>query len=270
MASRSSVALAATVHQPTDRLVPLCQVHVPALVASYAAVSAYCSAQTHPTIISILEQHGVRVTRGSGPPSGIDGIGMVRRETIRAGLQTGLPYLQMGDFDRILHWMGSFPRELELVIAELPRYDFLVLGRTERAWATHPAYQAQTEPLFNRVFCQVSGQPWDVGAGSRGLSRRAALALLDLSREATVGVDAEWPLLLLRRDGFCVGYRPCEGLEFETADRYGPEIEALGGYEQWAAHMSASPEQWILRLRIALLIAESAVRYGTDGAHNDW
>jgi hypothetical protein len=87
---------------------------------------------------------------------------------------------------------------LETVVAAIPNYDLLVLGRTERAWATHPPHQAETEPLFNRVFHLATGLPWDIGAGSRGLSRRAAELLLSISREPTVGVDAEWPLLLLK------------------------------------------------------------------------
>ncbi|MGC9335203.1 MAG: hypothetical protein ACP5JJ_13705, partial [Anaerolineae bacterium] len=150
------------------------------------------------------------------------------------------------------------------------QYDLLVLGRTPRAWSTHPPYQSETEPLFNRVFALATGLSWDIGAGSRGLSRRAVEALLRLSREETVGIDAEWPLLLLNwaeqppepgHDGFQVGYRACEGLEFETADRFGPEIEAAGGYAQWEAQMSAEPKRWAFRLEVARLIAEAVVRY---------
>jgi hypothetical protein len=151
---------------------------------------------------------------------------------------------------------------MDAVAAEIPSYDLLVLGRTERAWATHPPYQAETEPLFNKAFALVSGRPWDIGAGSRGLSRRAAEMLLETSQEPTIGVDAEWPLLLLNRHGVRVGYRTCEGLEFETADRFGAEIEAAGSYAAWEAQMSADPGRWVFRLRVALLIAEAAVRCG--------
>jgi hypothetical protein len=155
---------------------------------------------------------------------------------------------------------------LDAVIAEICSHDLLVLGRTERAWATHPAYQAETEPLFNHVFYLATGRRWDVGAGSRGLSRRAAKLLLSISTEETVGVDAEWPLLLLKQPpgaegGLCLGYRACEGLEFETADRFGPEIEAAGGYHAWVTQMSADPARWTYRLQVAQLIAEAVVRY---------
>jgi hypothetical protein len=151
---------------------------------------------------------------------------------------------------------------LQEVITAVAEFDLLVLGRTDRAWATHPPYQAETEPLFNKIFALTTGLPWDVGAGSRGFSRRGAEKLLDLSEEPTIGIDAEWPLLLLRQEGYAVGYRACEGLEFETADRFTAEIEAAGSYEAWEAEMGADPARWAFRLKLATLIAEAIVRYG--------
>lgn len=170
----------------------------------------------------------------------------------------------MCDFDRAIHWVAHYPQELETVIADLCSYDLLVLGRTARAWATHPPYQTETEPLFNKVFALVTDLQWDVGAGSRGLSRRAAKRLLDTSQEMTVGIDAEWPLLLLGQDEFRVGHRLCDGLEFETADRFGLEIEAAGSYQAWEKQISSDPRQWSFRLQVALMIAEATVRYGSN------
>lgn len=256
------VALCLTVHERDGRLADLVATHMPALASRYAALVALCSRETHPAVLELLHRHGVSVTVDPDEPAGIERIGDVRRKTIRAGLEAGTPHLQMCDFDRALHWAAHYPAELEAVIAEIPRYDLLVLGRTERAFATHPPYQAETEPLFNRVFALATGLAWDVGAGSRGLSRRAAEILLESSTERSVGVDAEWPLLLLEQEGVRVGQRLCEGLEFETADRFGPEIEAAGGYSAWQAQMCADPRRWAFRLRVALLIAEAVARHG--------
>jgi hypothetical protein len=262
MSNRPTVALALTVHEPGEGLVGLAEKHLPALAARYDALTARCSGETRPSILDLLRRHGASVHIGDGQAPGIDGIGAVRRDTIRIGLEAGTTHMQMCDFDRAIHWVAYHSEELEQVIAEIPNYDLVVLGRTDRAWDTHPPYQTETEMLFNKVFALVSGLPWDVGAGSRGLSRRAVDSLLELSREITVGVDAEWPLLLLGLDGFRLGYRRCEGLEFETADRFASEIEAAGGYEAWEAKMSADPARWTFRLRLSLLIAEAAVRYG--------
>ncbi len=262
MSSETSVALAATAHQPDERLAGMVACHLPALVGCYTSVTAFCSQETHPSILDLLRLHGVIVHIDSEVSAGIQRIGDVRRHTIRAGLEAGTSHLQMCDFDRAIHWVARYPQELEAVIDDIPNYDLLVLGRTDRAWATHPPYQAETEPLFNRVFDLVTGLAWDVGAGSRGLSRRAAELLLQVSEERTVGVDAEWPLLILEQDGYVVGHRLCEGLEFETADRFGPEIEAAGSYQAWEAKVNADPKQWVFRLQVALMIAQAAVRHG--------
>jgi hypothetical protein len=262
---RPELALVATVHQPDGRLASLAEAQLPALAARYATVTAFCSSSTHTAMLDLLRDHGISVRVDDKSSAGIDEIGRVRRRALRAGLEAGTPHLQMCDFDRALHWVAHYPRELDAVLTEIAQYDLLVLGRTERAWATHPPYQAETEPLFNRVFALSTGLAWDVGAGSRGFSRRGAEKLLELSQEPTVGIDAEWPLLLLGQEGFSVGFRACEGLEFETADRFATEIEAAGGYTAWEAEMSADPGRWVYRMRLALLIAEAIVRYGKAG-----
>ena len=101
--------------------------------------------------------------------------------------------------------------------------------------------------------------------GIRETRHARCLHELTAAREA-LGIDAELPLLLLNRGGFRLVHRRCEGLEFETADRFAAEIQAAGSYEAWEAEASAHPEQWVFRLRIALMIAEAAVRFGeTDG-----
>jgi hypothetical protein len=271
--NRPTVALTMPVNQTDEQLGDLVKAHLPALASCYAGLVAHCSRVTHPAILELLRQHGVSVyVAEEEEPAGIHRIGDVRRETIRAGLLAGTSHLQMCDFDRAIHWVANYPEELREISADIPNYDLLVLGRTERAWATHPPYQTETEPLFNRIFALVTGLRWDVGAGSRGFSRRAAETLLEVSREQTVGIDAELPLLLLQREGFRVGHRLCEGLEFETADRFRAEIESAGSYEAWVAQMSADPQRWVLRMKLAQMIAEAIIRYGSEfqhGASND-
>ena len=262
MEAESRVSLVVTVHQPDEQLAALAEAQLPALAARYTEITAYCSASTHEGILRIMRSHGASVCIDDKPLAGMYAIGHVRRRALRAGLEAGTSHLQMCDFDRALHWMAHYPRELQEVITAITGCDLLVLGRTDRAWATHPPYQAETEPLFNKIFALTTGLPWDVGAGSRGFSRRGAERLLELSKEPTIGIDAEWPLLLLGQECYAVGYRACEGLEFETADRFAAEIEAAGSYEAWEAEMSADPARWAFRLRLATLIAEAIVRYG--------
>ena len=50
--------------------------------------------------------------------------------------------------------------------------------------------------------------------------------------------------VLLNHEGFTVQHRLCEGLDLETADCIGAEIEATGGYHAWEAQTSADPRHW--------------------------
>jgi hypothetical protein len=99
-----------------------------------------------------------------------------------------------------------------------------------------------------------------VGLTAHGLWRRALGRLLIHPCEEGAGVDAEWPLILSRFPELRSGYILCEGLEFETADRYQREIAHAGGLERWLQAQSAQPELWVDHLRVACEIAEAALR----------
>ncbi len=64
--------------------------------------------------------------------------------------------------------------------------------------------------------------------------------------------------MLCQRLGLAVGYLATEGLEWETADRYAAEIEALG-YARWLREQVNTPQQWEMRLRIAWQIARASL-----------
>ncbi|MDQ2997101.1 MAG: hypothetical protein M3R61_08615, partial [Chloroflexota bacterium] len=121
--------------------------------------------------------------------------------------------------------------------------------------------QRDTEAIANTVYASVSGHTWDVTAAARGLSQRAAAAILAGCDEPSVGTDLAWPLFLQRRGGFTIGYCPTEGLEFETADRYGDQVAAAGGLEAWIAQLDADPQRWIERLDVARVEVAAAVPY---------
>jgi hypothetical protein len=258
--THSRVALVATVHQPTDALDEFTRTALPQLQALYGALVFLCTKTTWAGTLALLRESGAKVHHERQQPVNLGGIGRVRRRALRLGLTTEYDHLHLCDFDRILHWAVHYPDELRQVIGEITNYDLLILGRTERAFATHPPYQVETERLANLVFSQVYGQERDITSGSRGLSRRAAELLLTHSREEGAGVDAEWPLIVGCFPELRSGYILCEGLEFETADRCHAEIAQAGGLEHWLKAQSARPELWVQRLRVACEIAEAALR----------
>jgi hypothetical protein len=259
------VHLVATVNDPHNRLAALTRQWLPSLLNLYRGVGLLCSQATSPEAVTLLRDLGASAVYDEDEPDGHFYIGRKRRQALRLGLATEAEHLHLFDFDRALHWVATYPHELCQTVAAIPAYGLLVLGRTPRAFETHPPYQTLTERLANYAFGLAFGQEMDITAGSRALSRRGASFLLDHSQERGVGVDAEWPLLLQRVPGMKVGYRVCEGLEFETPDRFGLEIETAGGLTAWVERMNASPQRWAHRLRLAAEIAEAAARLSGRG-----
>jgi hypothetical protein len=164
------------------------------------------------------------------------------------------------DFDRALHWAEWFPDELAAVAVDAG-FDFTVLGRTQRAFATHPAHQRETEALINRVFETVCGAAWDVTAGARSLSRPAAEALVAESTDDAISNDVTWPLLLRARGRFSVGFTAVDGLEFETADRHADEVAAAGGLARWIESLDRDALRWAQRLELARVEVEALVPF---------
>ena len=58
-------------------------------------------------------------------------------QSLQRALRTDVEWVQYCDFDRLLHWLECFPEELAAMLRATSA-DCLILGRTERAWVTHP------------------------------------------------------------------------------------------------------------------------------------
>lgn len=257
-----TVVLAATYHDPEDRLYVQTARILPVLIRLFSRVVIDVSDQVSQRTVSLLVDAGVVVRRRDpGAVVGFAQVGKARRSVLRDALQLGLPFILYGDGDRVLHWAEYYPEELAEALSRLVTHDCTVFGRTERAFATHPRVQRDTESIINHVFATVSGYTWDVTGAARGLSRAAAAALVAGSLDDSIGTDASWPLLLQRAGGFSFGYQATEGLEFETADRYSDAITASGGREHWMNQLDEDPSSWALRLDVARIEVEAMQLY---------
>lgn len=235
---------------------------LPMLGGLYSGIIVLHSPDGGDRTAELLAGAGVQFVRQRGGATGVDTIGLARHEALRQGAEAGASSIHLCDWDRLLHWAEHFPEELRSIVGQIGRNDFLILGRTERAFATHPRVQRDTESMVNHVFGLAFGQLLDVTAASRGLSRRAIDALLELpAPEPTLGNDCAWPLYLSRVEGLVLGYAATEGLEWETPDRYADEIAAAGGLDAWILEHDADPRRWELRTRIALDEIEAINRW---------
>ena len=256
------VVLAATHHDPDGRLYDQAARVLPWLVARFGGLAIEATKATRARSLQLLIAAGARVRQETGDTlTGLLHLGRSRRAAVELALEHDAAYVLFCDFDRALHWAERYPDELERVIGRVAELDFTILGRTERAFASHPRIQRDTEAIVNQVYTRISGCQWDVTAAARGLSRAAAEAMVEGGREESIGTDVAWPLFLQRAGGFTLGYLATEGLEFETADRYGDEVAAAGGLEQWIARLDADPRRWAQRLDLARIEVEAMVAY---------
>jgi hypothetical protein len=246
----TDVVLALIHYDPNGALFDQTVRVLPRLQQAFADIAIFANAATAPHSIVYLRDHGVRVT-AEATQVGLNHVGWFRRAAVQLALQGSCPFILYCDFDRILHWMEFQPQELIDVAQQMSAQDFTILGRTPRAFATHPRIQRDTEAIINHVFERITDRVWDTGAGARGLSRRAAEAIVTHCLDDQISNDVTWPLCLQQLGDFALGYIETEGLEFETPDRFTAEVAQAGGVAQWSERLDDDPQHWATRLELA-------------------
>jgi hypothetical protein len=243
----------ATLNDPRGVFLPLIDHELAAVrtaLGSYLLVVIAATPTTDARLTTRLAQLGARIVPGGQA-------GESRRAALTAA-EDQSAYFSC-DFDRWLHWVRFWPQELASLPARLTRFSggkrsspwYVCLGRTARAFATHPAAQRLPETATNGALAAAAGRPLDAAAGAAWLTPGAVEIILTGSREPTAATDLEWPALILREDpGRLRGLR-CEGLEWETPDVHAAEIIAAGGQTAWTHATFDTPAMWAARLRLA-------------------
>ncbi len=264
-----NVALAIIYHDPHSRLTNLLTRVAPLLRRTFAGIAVQASAIASEQSLTVFQALGARIGRDTpDQPGGAPLLlGRARRNALRLAQDLGTSHLLYFDADRLLHWADTYPDELTDAVAHIADADLTIFGRTPRAFATHPQTQRDTEAIINRVFAAITNHAWDVTSAGRGLSQRAATAILDGCPDEQISVDVTWPLHLWLSGAFSIGYRELEGLEFETPDRYTPEVAAAGSLTLWMQQIDADPQRWAHRLNIARIQTEAMIPYRRSDTH---
>jgi hypothetical protein len=199
-------------------------------------------------------------------------IGQSRREALGLARADGYESFLYCDFDRWLHWAESYPEELSTLPAEIHRRQpeawYVCLGRSPRAFATHPRVQRVTEARSNQVISLLTGRTLDATAGACWIARPAADIVLSESIETSNATDLEWPALIAVRDRGRLGSRRVEGLEFETATFHQRDIRAAGGLEAWLARHYDRQDVWEVRTQLMTESVRAALRVFDGAAMN--
>jgi hypothetical protein len=251
------VALALTVADAQGHLVGKLDKLLPELCARFDSFAVHTTASTHRGILERLESVGANVRAAPADP---EAIGRHRRETVALALKSGaVGHILYLDLDHALRWFENDPEELDAAVQRIQRSDCTVIGRGQHSMATLPRRLAMTERVVNEIFRLVSGLSWDVMMAARGLSRRAAEAIVEDCDVDTIGNDCAWPLFCQSR-GFTLGYLEADGLTYRTNPDYAADVED---------RHDEDPVAWALRVDLAARHVEAMLPYmETDNARS--
>lgn len=257
-----TTALAILYHDPDGQLIQQTERVLPLLAQTFSGIAIAASAAANPRALDLWREQGALVVQDaeSDVPPYLR-LGLARRQAVTLALDHELSHVLYCDGDRVVHWAQHYPDELRQIADRVQDHDFTVLGRTPRAFESHPGVQRDTEGVVNKVFARATGWHWDVGSGSRGLSRRAIEAINAHCPDEAISVDVTWPLCLHSLGGYSLGYVTVEGLEFETGDGYGHQQADAGDYRQWLDALDDDPRRWAFRLRLSQLHVEKLIEY---------
>jgi hypothetical protein len=256
------ITLAIPYHDPAGELTEQLARLLPDMNQLFAVIAVDASLETNSEALVLLRDAGAHVEQTRRVfLDGVPQLGEIRRAVVDLALRIGASWVLYCDGDRLLHWLAHYPAELEGTLRRIPEHDFTILGRTERAFESHPQTQRVTEQIINDLYAAISGHQWDITAGARGLSRAAAEAIVAGCHEDSHGVDAAWPLFVQQAGGFTLSEIKTEGLEFETATQYRQEVVAAGGDAAWQRLLDGDARRWAFRLAVARMEVAAMIPY---------
>ena len=187
-----------------------------------------------------------------------------RHMALKKTVEVDADFVHYADMDRLLRWAETRPDEWRKVVARIEDSDYLVMGRSAAAYATHPQALVRTEAISNHLISWLVGQTLDVSAGSKGFSRRAAQLIVDhADPNRGLGADGAWTVLL-HRAGYRIDYLEVDGLDWETADRYQSRSADVEQQQKLAEAYDKDPAHWAMRVEVAMEIVEA----GLDAAEH--
>lgn len=252
------IALAATLHDASGALAPLVRRTLPVLAACYpGGIAVAVSPPTHARVRTVLEEAGAF----AGAPSA-NARGPLYRLAVRSALAGRAERIHYVDFDRAVHWAAHQPRDLRSFVRRAPRFEILLVGRTEKAHRSHHRPLYATEAVVNRLLADRLG--WvgrvDFLVPSFVLHREAARALLRRSRARGGSMYGEWAAILATLEP-TVAYVECGALDWETPDRHRRAIRRMG-LARWRARQETAREWTLRRVMAETIVAgfERALR----------
>jgi hypothetical protein len=240
--------VASTIHEPENRLKRYLDKAMPLIDELFTEKCICYTAPTNKELVQYLKEHGFKTTE-SETMRQVDTYTQVIRTAKDLINKPTLEFIFYIDFDRLIHWVLNFPKELEKIFINFKGQEFFHIGRSKRAFGTHPPTQRKTEHIINKIGSKTIGFPEirDIISVCFIINKRLAERIIETEHITTTGFYSTWPLLFWRwaetKDYIEVG-----GLEWETPDKYDSEIKEHG-YDSWLEHFQ-SQQEWIKRVEM--------------------
>lgn len=169
------------------------------------------------------------------------GVGNARRDCLKFVSNYDHDYYHYCDFDRLLTWVKEYPAVLNSFIQNIVDVDYLIIGRTDQAFQTHPEEWQVTETVSNKIMSLQLEKQVDITAGSCGLSKQAADYIIKYSKFRMT--DGEWPMIMKEFTDFKIGYIAVDGLKYVNSLNQDNIIDPI--------------KAWSTRLELSYIISQS-------------
>jgi len=105
------------------------------------------------------------------------------------------------DFDRALHWIKTYSEELKQLAKSPPENDYVLIGRTKRAFQTHPETQTMTEGIGNKLVSKMLSlaETRDILGTTWILTPELAEMIIKKEPRNQFGFYTEWPREALKQ-----------------------------------------------------------------------
>ena len=244
----NTVLLSSTLHDPELKFMKLMNPILPMIKTLFKERIVCCTPSTREEVLNFLKAEGFKVVVGNS----MDQVG-----NYKLAIQTSLKYITKSktqkilyiDFDRLIHWLDTYPEELSDIISNNKEIDYLHVGRTSRAFETHPPTQKETECIINEIGSNILGfsETKDIISVCFLISKELGEQIIKIKNNTMTGFYSSWPIIFWNKAKL-KRYIEVEGLEWETPDQFKDEIDKIG-YDKWLT-IFQSANEWRKRVKL--------------------
>ena len=250
MSKANSYILCSTIHDPEFKLKKLLKSTLP-IIKNLFSLKIICCTSPSIEFSQFFEKHEDFIILTTSSLRQVDTYKTALKTTIKNIPNPNLRTQKIFyiDFDRLIHWVNSYPEELKDVLRKgTDDVEYLHIGRSDRAFDTHPSTQKKTEQLINKICSKVLGfsKIKDFISVCYIFTGNLGEKVLKLNNSTNSGFYGLWPIILWINASE-KRYVEVEGLEWETPDRFPDEINKIG-YNTWIEQFQ-NKNEWKKRIR---------------------